>query len=186
MENYIRGLYYISLGQHWLGNCEIWHEFSDGRDPVALCDSNQIIWNAKKKLNLMKEEEEEIEAFLLSYTHRGKTMWDTGKVSHPQASPGTSSVTPWIWTSSLHNCEKINVYFFKPPNFLALSLLCPAVEPKLTNPGRSPKQKWGERWADCSQHLTPNSLIGEAPHPPTTNTKEAEVEWFYEDLQDLL
>ena len=32
----------------------------------------------------------------------------------------------------------------------------------------------------------PNSLIGEAPHPPTTNTKEAEVEWLYEDLQDLL
>ena len=23
-------------------------------------------------------------------------------------------------------------------------------------------------------------------HPPTSNTEEAEVEWFYEDLQDLL
>ena len=24
------------------------------------------------------------------------------------------------------------------------------------------------------------------PNPPTSNAKEAEVEWFYEDLEDLL
>ena len=39
-----------------------------------------------------------------------------------------------------------------------------------------------------SVHLKgkPFNITGIQDYAPTTNTKEAEVEWFYEDLQDLL
>ena len=34
--------------------------------------------------------------------------------------------------------------------------------------------------------LTLDSIIVIQAYPPTSNAEEAEVEWFYEDLQDLL
>ena len=39
-----------------------------------------------------------------------------------------------------------------------------------------------------SVHLKgkPFNITGIQDYAPTTNTKEAEVEWFYEDLQNLL
>ena len=37
----------------------------------------------------------------------------------------------------------------------------------------------------CFQGKPLNIIIIQV-HAPTTNTEEAEVEWFYEDLQDLL
>ena len=38
----------------------------------------------------------------------------------------------------------------------------------------------------CSFPSKPFNIIVTQVYAPTTNAKEAEVEWFYEDLQDLL
>ena len=38
----------------------------------------------------------------------------------------------------------------------------------------------------CLFPSKPFSIIVTHVYAPTTNAKEAEVEWFYEDLQDLL
>ena len=38
----------------------------------------------------------------------------------------------------------------------------------------------------CSFPGKPFNIIVIQAYAPTTNTEEAEVEWFYEDLQDLL
>ena len=37
----------------------------------------------------------------------------------------------------------------------------------------------------CSFPGKPFNIIVIQAYAPTTNTEEAEVEWFYEDLQDL-
>ena len=41
-------------------------------------------------------------------------------------------------------------------------------------------------WSVCFQGKPFNIIVIQAYAPMPTNTAEAEVEWFYEDLQDLL
>ena len=40
-------------------------------------------------------------------------------------------------------------------------------------------------WSVCFQNKPFNIIVTQV-YVPTSNTEEAEVEWFYEDLQDLL
>ena len=53
------------------------------------------------------------------------------------------------------------------------------------NEGMEPKQKQNQIWISVHFQGKPFNIRVIQVYAPTSNAEEAEVEWFYEDLQDL-